>query len=242
MKITKRKLNAFLKGIILLLRPHFILGILAQPFLLMFNTLSLTKWISKQNKSDILNDFYTIKRWGPKRQQLYQHIIDKLNLQNELINYLEFGVFAGHSFVWWVNKLKNSESRFYGFDTFEGLPENWGSFNKGDMLANIPVMDDTRVGFVKGLFQDTFQNFLSTHDISGGRRIIHLDADLFTSTLFALTSMAPYLRKGDVLLFDEFNVPNHEFFAFKVFSDSYYIKTKLLGAVNNYLQVALIIE
>jgi hypothetical protein len=54
--------------------------------------------------------------------------------------------------------------------------------------------------------------------------------------------MAPYLRKGDILIFDEFNVPNHEFLAFRIFTESYYIKTRLIGAVNNYLQVALIIE
>jgi hypothetical protein len=74
------------------------------------------------------------------------------------------------------------------------------------------------------------------------RKIIHLDADLFTSTLFVLTSLGSSLKKGDILIFDEFNVPNHEFFAFKIFSDSFYVKTRLLGAVNNYFQVALIVE
>ena len=43
-------------------------------------------------------------------------------------------------------------------------------------------------------------------------------------------------------LFDEFNVPNHEFYAFKLFTESFYVKTRLLGAVNNFYQVALIIE
>jgi O-methyltransferase len=69
-----------------------------------------------------------------------------------------------------------------------------------------------------------------------------MDADLFSSTLFALTNLANYLKRGDVIIFDEFNVPNHEYFAFKMFSDSFYIRTRLLAAVNNYFQVALIIE
>lgn len=111
------------------------------------------------------------------------------------------------------------------------------------MLADIPTVDDTRAKFIKGLFQESVPNFILNHNInSGKRKVIHLDADLFSSTLYALTSIAPYLRKGDILLFDEFNVPNHEFFAFKTFSDSYYIKTKLLGAVNNYFQVAMIVD
>jgi hypothetical protein len=69
--------------------------------------------------------------------------------------------------------------------------------------------------------------------------VVHLDADLFSSAHFVLTSIARYLKEGDIIIFDEFNVPNHEFFAYKCFSDSFYIKTKLIGAVNNYLQVAL---
>jgi len=73
------------------------------------------------------------------------------------------------------------------------------------------------------------------------RKIIHLDADLFSSTLFVLTSLAPFLRCGDILFFDEFNVPNHEFLAFKIFTESYYTKVNLLGAMNNYSQVAFMI-
>jgi hypothetical protein len=122
------------------------------------------------------------------------------------------------------------------------LPENWGTFNKNDMTANIPVIDDNRVQFVKGLFQQSVPEFLiNTNLRNGNRKIIHLDADLFSSTLYALTSMAPYLKEGDILMFDEFNVPNHEYYAFKIFCDSYYIKTKLIGAVNNYYQVAMVI-
>jgi hypothetical protein len=207
------------------------------------NTLSLSKWISDQDKSNILNDFYSSQRDYSKRYILYQYVSDKLNIRNESIDYLEFGVSGAYSFKWWIGNCINPDSRFYGFDTFEGLPENWGTYNKGDMAANIPDIDDPRAEFVKGLFQETLPKFLLSHNLTNGKRkVIHLDADLFSSTLYALTTMAPYLRKGDILIFDEFNVPNHEFFAFKIFCDSYYFKTKLLGAVNNYYQVALIIE
>jgi hypothetical protein len=40
-------------------------------------------------------------------------------------------------------------------------------------------------------------------------------------------------------MFDEFNVPNHEFFAFDIFVKSYYIKYEVLGGVNNYYQTAI---
>lgn len=243
MKRILIKTIAFLKGLVIAIRPHFFFGWLTRPLLMASNTLSLTKWIANQDKKNILDDFYTPERDHSKRFQLYEYVTDKLNLKNEEVDYLEFGVCGGHSFKWWISNCNNSNSKFYGFDTFEGLPENWGTYNKGDMTANIPAVNDARAEFVKGLFQNTLKDFLSDHNMKNGKRkIIHLDADLFSSTLFVLTSLAPFLKRGDVLLFDEFNVPNHEFFAFKMFCDSYYIKTRLVGAVNNYFQVAMVIE
>ena len=69
-----------------------------------------------------------------------------------------------------------------------------------------------------------------------------MDADLYSSTLYVLTSIARYLKPGDIIFFDEFNVPNHEFAAFNQFVSSYYIKYELLGAVNNYYQIAIKIK
>lgn len=241
MKKIFKKANAFLKGLILVIKPHYIFGFLRRPMLFGYNTLTLSKWISTQDTKGTFNDFYTLKRDYSKRYKLYQHVLETQDLKNTPIDYLEFGVCQAHSFRWWVDANKNPNSRFYGFDTFEGLPEAWGvAFKKGDMNAIIPNINDNRVEFIKGLFQQTFIPFTKTHDLSSDRtRVIHMDADLYSSTLYILTCIAPYLRKGDILFFDEFNVPNHEFSAFQNFTQSFYIKTKLLGAVNNYLQVAL---
>lgn len=237
------KIAQLLKGFTLIIKPHLYLGWLRNPLLKISNTISLSRWIAKQEKHDILDDFYSFKRDYAKRYQLYQYVIKKLAVNETAFDYLEFGVCQGESIKWWVANNPDKENAFYGFDTFEGLPEDWGTFKKGDMNANIPQIDDERVGFFKGLFQDTLPDFLKTHPMHNGKRkIIHLDADLFSSTLYALTSLAPFLKKGDILLFDEFNVPNHEFYAFKCFTESYYIKTKLVAAVNNYYQIALMIE
>lgn len=243
MKFFLNRANSFIKGFIFFCRPHLYLGWLKHPFLFMANTLYLSKWMSKQDRKNILNDFYTIKKDYTKRYTVYQEVIKKMELEDKAVDYLEFGVSEAYSFRWWLENNKHADSKFYGFDTFEGLPENWGLYKSGDMTAGIPEVNDDRASFFKGLFQETLPTFLKQHDLNtGNRKIIHLDADLFTSTLFVLTSIAPYLEKGDILIFDEFNVPNHEFFAFKIFAESYYVKTKLIVAVNNYYQLALEIE
>jgi len=233
-----RKINAFLKGLILWLRPGLFFGFLSAPFLFLSNLFRLTRWISSQQKKVIFNDFFTASRDHSRRYKLYEHVISTESIRKESINYLEFGVSEGFSFRWWANANNHPESRFYGFDTFDGLPESWGTYSKGDMSAAIPDLNDNRCSFFKGLFQETLFDFIRTHSLEGKRKIIHLDADLFSSTLFVLTTLAPGLRKGDILFFDEFNVPNHEWMAYQIFSESFYSKTELLGAVNNYYQVA----
>jgi hypothetical protein len=235
-------INAFIKGLILLCRPHLYLFWLRHLTKTISNTIELSKWISKQEKHNTYNDFYSPLRDYQKRYKLYEYVVDRQGLKNEPFEYLEFGVCQGASFRWWMEHCIHPQSRFFGFDTFEGLPEKWGVFDKGDMSANIPLLSDNRGKFIKGLFQETLPSFLEQVQLdTNKRKIIHLDADLFSSTLYALTSLAPYLKKGDILLFDEFNVPNHEFSAFKIFCDTYYFKTQLLAAVNNYYQVAMVI-
>jgi O-methyltransferase len=243
MKQTYLTSIAFLKGFILAMRPHLYLGWLEHALRIQSSTLMLSKWIADQNKHDVFNDFYAPFRDYSKRRLLHQHVVDRFGLNEEAFDYFEFGVCNGDSFRWWLEHCLHPESRFYGFDTFEGLPEKWGAFEMGAMAANIPVIEGNRHEFIQGLFQETMQPFLHRTRLDTGRRkVIHLDADLFSSTLFVLTSLAPHLKPGDILLFDEFNVPNHEFLAFHMFTESYYVKTKLIGAVNNYYQTALVVE
>jgi len=72
-----------------------------------------------------LDDFYNKKVRYEDRFKLHEHVFNIENLKGE-INYLEFGVADGISFKWWVNRNKNANSKFIGFDTFTGLPEDLG--------------------------------------------------------------------------------------------------------------------
>jgi O-methyltransferase len=234
-----KKIFTSLKSFLLFLRPGIWLGFLVSPFQLASNTLKLSKWIAAKGKTDF-NDFYRpIRNYG-LRINLYQHVLTSQNLATEPVDYLEFGVAKGVSFTWWLNHNTHKDSAFHGFDTFEGLPEKWGTFEKGSMSFGVPSLNDERHTFYKGLFQDTLFNFIDSNKLRPGvRKIIHLDADLFSSTVFVLTTLHRYLKPGDILLFDEFNVPNHEFLAFDVYTRSFYVKYEVIGAVNNYFQVAI---
>ncbi len=106
--------------------------------------------------------------------------------------------------------------------------------NNGNEVLNTA---DKRAFFYQGLFQQTLPGFLKRF-VNNKLTVIHMDADLYSSTLFTLTSLAPFLKKGDIILFDEFCVPTHEFLAFKNFTESYYINLKTIAASNNYLFAA----
>lgn len=202
---------------------------------------ALSEWISKHRDLKY-SAFPTKDIQYNNRLNLYQFIVEN-EIAGQEIDYFEFGVANGISFRWWVEHIKNENSSFFGFDTFTGLPEDWGGFKKGDMSSGNepPRIDDSRHRFFQGIFQDTLVGFLNSYQV-GKRKVIHLDADLYSATLFVLTTMSPYLKKGDILLFDEFNVPLHEFKAFTEWVNSFYINYSVIGEVNNYLQVAIEIK
>jgi hypothetical protein len=70
MKRILIRINAFMKGVVLLTQPHLFLAWMRTPLLTTVNTISLTKWISAQDKKGILNDFYTPARDYSKRYKL----------------------------------------------------------------------------------------------------------------------------------------------------------------------------
>jgi O-methyltransferase len=172
---------------------------------------------------------------------LYETIVQKEGLDRIPIDYWEFGVFRGESLFWWLRNISHPASRFVGFDTFTGLPERWrttepaGAFNT---YGRLPQTDDSRCGFQVGLFQDTLLPFARHHDFTR-RLVIHLDADLFTSTLFVLTTLAPYFKAGDIIFFDNFICSVDEFRAFDEYVRSFRVQYEVLGAVEQYIRVCV---
>lgn len=239
----KKKIQILIKYKLKEIFYHFKLHIfIPQELLLLLGNLAeVSKWISK-NKKNGMNDFYSKKRDYNKRYELYNYILKKEEIDGN-IDYLEFGVASGNSFKWWLNRIKDDQSRFYGFDTFTGLPEKWGHYNIGDMgpQGNVPEFHDKRATLINGIFQKSLNEFLNKYDIKR-KIIIHMDADLYSSTSYVLHSLTTYIRSGDIIIFDEFNVPMHEFKAFSEWTKTNYVEYEVIASVNNFLQVAIKIK
>jgi hypothetical protein len=167
------------------------------------------------------------------------------------VDYLEFGVANGMSIRYWLEANTHPGSRFVGFDSFEGLPQEWwdasrlitrppGTFRRN---GQPPDIADPRVQFVKGWFQDTLGPFLERF-VPETPLVVHYDCDLYSSTLYGLTMLDRVARAGTVVIFDEFNSPAHEFRAFMDYTNAFRRGYRLLGVVQRrpYRQVAIRLE
>lgn len=140
------------------------------------------------------------------RRDLWAELSARAGSEAKIV-YLEFGVFAGESLRAWTLLNRNQESLFVGFDTFEGLPESWAGLPQGYFSTdgNIPVINDSRVQFEKGLFQDTVGAALKKIDFSEyDCVVVHFDADLFSSTVFSCAQILQLIPEF-YAIFDEFS-------------------------------------
>jgi O-methyltransferase len=179
------------------------------------------------------------------RYAMYEFINNEV-FKSEAIDYLEFGVYEGDSIRYWLELNNNSSSRFWGFDTFSGLPEAWkdgdemvrpdGAF---DTSGRVPAVSDNRVEFIKGLFQDTVTGFLASFN-ARKNIIIHNDSDLYSSSLYLLTKCDGLVRPGTVIIFDELSSWMNEFRALEDYSLSYCKTYRILCRTKKFTEVALI--
>lgn len=108
------------------------------------------------------------------------------------------------------------ETRYFCFDSFEGLPQlsksdTGGAFSEGDykcdyetFMTNINAagLDMERVSAVKSWYCDLNQDIISEHDMKKAR-IIHIDCDLYESTRDALAFCTDLVTDGTIIIFDD---------------------------------------
>ena len=128
---------------------------------------------------------------------------------------LEFGVGSGQS-----TRIIAERMPVVGFDSGLGLPEGWRpEFPAGSFAFDIPDISNATI--MTGWFADTVPTF--DFGLVGPIGLVHLDADLYSSTAIALEHVGPHLHPGSILVFDEFygydGCEGHEQKAFQEFID-----------------------
>jgi len=175
---------------------------------------------------------------------LHRHVHDEVCGGNA-IDFLEFGVCAGTSIRFWSEMNRNPQSRFIGFDSFEGLPEDWTrNYPKGTLSTGgrVPEMDDDRVSFVKGWFQNTLPGFLNGF-MPRSRLVVHSDSDLYSSTLFTLVSLNTLLVPETAVILDDFSMATHVFRALADYMSSFMRSAHPVAMTSDYAaQVAFVFD
>lgn len=154
---------------------------------------------------------------------------------NKKVLYLEFGVNTGVSIRYWSMAIKHPDAKLHGFDSFEGLPEDFDvngpiTRNTHDNKGQIPHIDDPRVKFFKGWFEDVLPTYqLPEHDVL----VMVLDADLYSSTLCVLNHLRSYIKPGTFIYFDELSRIDHEPRAFAEFMEESGLEFRLFSIENS---------
>jgi predicted O-methyltransferase YrrM len=146
--------------------------------------------------------------------------------------YLEFGVGGGRSMRWWSQNLSQPAAKLVGFDSFQGLPEDWSPWYRAGAFAvgTPPQIDDSRVSFQVGWFDETLPDFKAPdHD----QIILNVDCDLYSSAATVLRWAEPYLRPGTLIYFDEFPDRDHERKAFNELAERSSFRFKPVAVARN---------
>lgn len=113
---------------------------------------------------------------------------------------LEFGVYNGKSIR---NIAALIKGEVHGFDSFEGIPENWNDEPSGSYSANGEIPEvPSNVTLHKGWFEKTIPEFIKVN--RGPIRFMNIDCDLYSSTKTIFDLLAPQITHGTVIVFDEF--------------------------------------
>jgi hypothetical protein len=178
------------------------------------------------------------------RFDLYEYVAGEVG--NVPIQYLEFGVYRGESFAKWLELSRHPDSTFDGFDSFEGLPEEWKHLGAKNVIAKghfstqgaTPPLADPRLRWHKGWFWETLPGFMSqfrpTYQL-----VVNIDCDLYSSTLYVLSLLSPVLS-GSIMIFDELSHVDHEFRAVSDFCAAFGRSYQVIGVTSgDFLQVAV---
>jgi hypothetical protein len=135
----------------------------------------------------------------PTRTELWHYVFGRRLIPGLIV---EFGVWQAESINFFAAM---STERIYGFDSFEGLQEDWkgfrfpkGHFSLGGALPAVAP----NVYLIKGWFDATLPGFLASHPEPFS--FVHLDSDTYEAASSVFRIAADRFVPGTVVLMDEY--------------------------------------
>jgi hypothetical protein len=142
-------------------------------------------------------------------------------------DYYEFGIFKGYTF-WYAQhtamQLGLQKMRFFGFDSFAGLPKVEGmdktkhnEFYKGQYACpketvrknlNSKNVDWTKTFLIEGFFENSLTQETKMKYRMDKMAIALIDCDLYSSTTEVLNFIQDMLIDKTILIFDDWNCFN----------------------------------
>ncbi len=145
----------------------------------------------------------------------------ELNVNEPIGDYYEFGLYKGYTFFTAyrvAQRLGLTETNFYGFDSFQGLPpvedvdKTGGRFFEGQFTYNRQKveknlrqhgMDFKKVRLIEGFFDDTLNEGLKKDIAARHAGVVMLDCDLYSSTRTALDWLEGLITDKTIVVFDD---------------------------------------
>jgi hypothetical protein len=151
-------------------------------------------------------------------------VLDRIKSDGTAGDYLEFGLFKGYTFWHAQNGAHQrglDQMRFFGFDSFAGLPEPQGldrsplqDFYKGQyncskeaVIRNLASkgVDWTKTFLIEGYYDQSLTPELRQQHNFDRAAVVLIDCDLYESSRDALAFTAPLVDDGTILLFDDWD-------------------------------------
>lgn len=140
-------------------------------------------------------------------------------------NIVECGIGRGRSFLYLASfvYLNNTNRKIWGFDSFEGFPEpnhiekntprnpkkgEWAYMSASDIkniLKTSGIIESwisENIKLIPGFFDKTLDSYDGSQIA-----LLHIDVDLYDSHLIVLNKFYKFVKKGGIIMFDDYEDP-----------------------------------
>lgn len=139
------------------------------------------------------------------------------NLQG---NAMEFGVFQAVTLKHIARAIPQGR-QVIGFDTFEGLPDDWGDLlERGTFATEVPsLVDYPNATLQIGRIEDTLPTFLEKE--RKPVTLLHIDCPYYEINMFILEHVLPFMPSQSIIVFDEFyGYPSFEMHEYRAWAET----------------------